>query len=102
MNKNELYIGMRVKTCTGFHIERFEDEPGTIICLRDKTEGFDCLVEFDNDVGGHDGLSWGDVKGKEKHCYWFKANEIVAIEDEPAMIDLESLNIGYNELFSQE
>lgn len=102
MNTNELYIGMRITTRANFDIERFEDEPGTIICLSNKNGDYDCLVEFDNHVGGHDGLNWGNVKGEEGHCYWFKANEIVAIEDEPAMIDLESLNIGYNELFSQE
>ena len=98
MNKNELYVGMRVEIIAGFHIERFKDEPGTIIDLTDKNGSFDCLVEFDSDVGGHNGLGWGDVEGEKGHCYWFMANEVVAIKDESA--NVESLSIRYNELFS--
>ena len=102
LNKDELYVGMRVEVLAGFHIERFEGEPGTIIELTDKSGNFDCLVEFDSDVGGHDGLHWGDVEGKKGHCYWFMANEVVAIKDESDNIvsSIESLSIRYNELFS--
>lgn len=31
----------------------------------------DLCVEFDKNIGGHDGNGYGGVKGKSGHCWWF-------------------------------
>lgn len=95
MEKDEIYVGMRVVYCGT--LSRFEDEIGTII--DSGVAGYDCLVEFDNNVDGHDGLGWSAVSGKYGHCYWFDAADFEQIID-VAETSIEAVDIGYDVLFN--
>lgn len=97
MEKGELYIGMPVKLVNTD--SRLFGESGTIIDLRCKKCDYDCLIEFDKYIFGHDGLGWGTIRGKEGHCYWFNAadvEEIIAAV-EPTV---EAYGIDYDALFN--
>jgi hypothetical protein len=39
------------------------------------------LLEFDNYIGGHDGMSTGSIyRGKNGHCWWFNYNFLYELE----------------------
>ena len=45
---------------------------GVILAMQDSSE---YLVQFDTDIGGHDGEpGWSNVRGKEKHCWYVGAD----------------------------
>ena len=43
-------------------------DKGIVIDVRPGTG--DVLVQFDKDIGGHDGNGRGSVVGKSGHCWW--------------------------------
>ncbi len=96
--KSELYVGAYVTCRSIADPDRFNNKWGTIIDLDCTSEhDFDCLVEFDEYVQGHDGLGWGTVIGKKGHCYWFRAGEIDLVDvirEVP-----EATEITYDSLF---
>lgn len=68
--------GMRVivrQPKQGFSLTEHIGKTGTVIGVH----GGSVCVEFDEDVGGHDGNN-STVQGKEGHCWW-----LVHIELEP-------------------
>lgn len=96
-NKSELYVGMDV-IYRGEDI-RFENKLGTIIDL-ECSRNYDCLVEFDEDVNGHDGLGWGKVSGKQRHCYWFHAQEIEEVILDSIPAEEMGAALSFDELMS--
>lgn len=99
LNKNDLYIGMSV-VCRNKDNKDFSHTLGTIIALHDMYKRYDCLVEFDTYVGGHDGLGWGETSGKKGHCYWFWASEIEVAVDDASKAIPEAYDITYDMLFN--
>lgn len=96
MNNDELYIGMRVIAHVG--LQKVDGQRGTIIDLHSRMNSWDCLVEFDEHVGGHSGLGWGKVSGEEGHCYWCMASQLEEVVDD-VVINTEACSISYDELF---
>ena len=71
-------IGDRVQvpTCVGNYCLR--DQYGTIIGNHESSSD-EYLIEFDNDIGGHDGYEFGTRKGKDRHCWYVYADNLVLI-----------------------
>lgn len=60
-------VGDRVMTNeNSVYYERMFNKTATIICVQSYNNSY--LLEFDEDVGGHDGL--GAFKGKDRRCWW--------------------------------
>lgn len=59
-------IGDRVKYTKEVGYTEKKNEIGTIIFI-DDDDAF--LIEFDNFIGGHDGIH-SRIKGKKGHCWW--------------------------------
>lgn len=68
-------IGDRVQVSTAVGKYCLWNQYGTIIG-RNRMEPYDYLVEFDNDVGGHDGFGIGICNGKDGHCWYVNENEL--------------------------
>lgn len=99
MDKRDLYVGMRV---VGTVVNpTFSDKYGIVIDVECQNHSYDALVEFDDDVNGHDGLGWGLVRGKPGHCYWVHDYEIE--EDGSRYVRShmiqETYDISYDSLF---
>ena len=94
MNKEDIYEGMRVFVV---NTKPSKDIAGTVIDISCKQANYDCLVEFDEDVGGHDGLGWGSCAGKDGHCVWYDAKDLEEIQEDAP--DPENYDIGYDDLF---
>jgi hypothetical protein len=88
MRKEDGYIGARV-TSIWRPGEKDSDTVGTIIDNTCRHEEYDFLVEFDDDIGGHDGLGWGNHQGKHGHCLWCRAGSLTLIEKEADYTDIE-------------
>ena len=69
-------VGDRVKAIKDAYGKAITDKTGTIIHLNDETS---VLVEFDENIGGHDGLITY-LKGKNGHCWWV-AEEVIKLVD---------------------
>jgi len=59
-------IGDRVTCKISVGEKVMANQKGTII---DRNADWGICIEFDNDVGGHDGM-FGDTNGKQGHCWW--------------------------------
>ena len=68
-------IGDRVQVSTTVGNYCLRNQYGTIIG-RNGMEPYDYLVEFDNDVGGHDGYERATCNGKDGHCWYVYENEL--------------------------
>lgn len=62
------------------HCNIFDEHPGdiaTVIGVSQVASGlvYDCVLEFDRHIGGHDGLI--DARGKNGHCviYYFSSTQ---------------------------
>lgn len=73
MRKANFCVGDRVKY-VGFH-ERMRGKFGTIVEMELKDRGY--LVEFDDDINGHDGHT--RTRYKPRHCWWVENNHIVKV-----------------------
>ena len=62
-------IGDRVRVSTAVGNYCLRDQYGTIIG-RHSMEPDEYLVEFDNDVGGHDGFEFATCRGKAGRCWY--------------------------------
>lgn len=87
MRKEDGCIGMRVTTR--------RHGAGTIIDVSCRMD-YDFLVEFDENVGGHDGFDWGSHKGKYGYCYWCYAKECDELEEDPG-VDIK-ISLSFEEL----
>ena len=80
-----LDIGSRVECIENFQFAKV-GEKGTILSnFFDKKYKEPYLIEWDNNVGGHD----GEGKGKRGHCEWIGSFYIKPIEEEDKMQDLK-------------
>lgn len=70
MRKANFFVGDRVKY-VGFH-ERMRSKIGTIVETELEDRGY--LVEFDDNIRGHDGNT--TTKYKNGHCWWVENNHI--------------------------
>ena len=68
-------VGDRVIYCVS---GRLKNKKGTIIYADNRR--YVPLVEFDDHVNGHDGLSEYDYKGKQGHC-WYCDQENLKLAD---------------------
>lgn len=96
MRKEDGYIGARVVVK---NVGERKNVAGTIIddICKQSPEMFDFLVEFDDDVGAHDGYGWGNHNGKWGHCIWYKASHLVLLEEEPHYADIK-ISLSLEEL----
>ena len=75
-------VGDRVVSdCIGNY--RVYNAAGTVLYLKSASE---ILVEFDKNIGGHDGSHASPIRGKDPHCWFCKPREITLIK--PAKIDI--------------
>ena len=75
MEKKECKIGMRVKSTVRVGNVDLEGQVGTIVEIDEKEDDAGILVEFDNNIKGHDG-SCSKKKHKAFHCWWVEPEEI--------------------------
>ena len=68
-------IGDRVQVSIAVGNYCLRNQYGTII-VRNRMESYNYLVEFDNDVGGHDGFGTTICNGKSGHCWYVNENEL--------------------------
>lgn len=68
-------IGDRVQVSIAVGRYYLRNQYGTIID-RHRIEPYDYLVEFDNDVGGHDGFGIAICNGKAGHCWYVNENDL--------------------------
>ena len=89
MRKEDGYIGARV--VVDYVAGRSKGGVGTIIddICKKMPESYDFLVEFDDNIGAHDGYGWGNHNGKWGHCIWYKASRLTLLEEEPHCTDIE-------------
>ena len=102
MKREELYVGMRVRInqwheVNGININGYVGTVIDLTAFRITAPHYEALVEFDDNINGHNGLNWGAVAGKDGHCFWTYAwcLEPVIENTEP-----EHLNISVNEFFT--
>ena len=70
-------VGDRVMTNeNSVYYERMFNKTATIICVQSYNKSY--LLEFDEDVGGHDGL--GVFKGKDRRCWWVDEHDFELID----------------------
>lgn len=96
MRKKDGYIGARVVVD---YVNGRRNAAGTIIddMCKKMPETYDFLVEFDDNVGAHDGYGWGYHNGKWGHCIWYKASSLTLLEEEPHCADIE-ISLSLEEL----
>lgn len=82
MRKEDGYIGARVA-------DEYSGTVGTIIDNMCRHEEYDFLVEFDDNIGGHDGFDWGNHRGKYGHYFWCRAVNLTLIEEDADYTDIE-------------
>lgn len=68
-------IGDRVQVSTVVGNYCLRNQYGIIIS-RHRVTPDEYLVEFDNDVGGHDGFEFATCRGKAGHCWYVNKNEL--------------------------
>ena len=73
MRKANFFVGDRVKY-VGFH-GNMKGKIGTIVETELADRGY--LVEFDDNIGGHDGNT--RTTYKNGHCWWVESNHIVKV-----------------------
>lgn len=72
-------VGDRVMTNeNSVYFERMYNKTATIIYIDTDTVPVRYLLEFDENVDGHDGL--GEFEGKDKHCWYVWENDFEFIE----------------------
>ena len=94
MRKEDGYIGARVVVEGGG-----KNPVGTIIddICKKNPDIYDFLVEFDDNVGAHNGYDWGNHNGKWGHCIWYKASRLTLLEEEPHYADIK-ISLSLEEL----
>lgn len=55
---------------------------GTVILVRRD----ECLVEFDDNVGGHDGFNTYGVTGKPGHCWYINYGFLELVDDDKSEV----------------
>lgn len=80
MRKANFFVGDRVKYigCQ----TRMKGKIGTIAELELEDRGY--LVEFDDDIRGHDGNT--TTKHKKGHCWWVESNHIVKVNPKTKIV----------------
>lgn len=77
-------VGDRVRCIDGLSNARATGKTGTVIDTY--ISGCQVLVEFDKNIGGHDGLY--ETKGKDGHCWWLSESvlELTNTKRKPVII----------------
>lgn len=73
MKKRQFRVGDRVRAIDMVGELKVKDACGEIILI--DTAGKPYLVEFDSDIGGHNGNT-ELINGKRGHCWWCTENEL--------------------------
>lgn len=69
--------GIRVKAVGNFEGKRLNGY-GKVVFVRLGSPSGNVLVEFDRDIGGHDGNSI--ARGKNGHCWWLPKRMCTRVE----------------------
>lgn len=90
-----MQIGDRVRCKNGVGKSAAADKFGTIIGFVCDQKYNDPLVEFDENINGHDGLGKCSVSGKHEHCWFVPRSCIELIVDD---VIPERLPISFDEI----
>ena len=80
----EFHIGDRVKALINVGCAlNTKGEVGTVICIEPESS---MLVEFDNNIAGHDGFGVCEVSGKHGHCWFVKPCDLQLVSENQTVV----------------
>ena len=83
-SKVEFRVGDRVKALTNVGYRHgTKGEIGTVICIKPENS---MLVEFDNNIAGHDGNGVCEVSGKNGHCWFVKPCDLQLVSENQTVV----------------